>query len=1054
MMNRLLQLGNVARRRLIEEQPRRRRHGLERRKLSRISNVESLEPREMLTWSANAQNGVLTISQVGTAGSNGGTGVLKVDSATGNLMIDYNNSGNFQFTGLSLSTIQGPIQISAGQLVNSNFIVDNRDGAFLDPTSFVPTLGNPGANPPVPATPTINYVGGSGINQNNSLTVLGQAGVADNFLIQGATVNAGNVLLTQPQNPITLQQNRMLVTYSNVGGNLNLDGVDGSSGLDTLTINASASDSWDVNGSTIQGPTFQYLPPVPNTPPPQITPGKIVYTNMSGLTINAPFSGSTTAPNVTSIDAAATPVTVLGGDLQIVNLNQPLANAVTLNGFNGTKPASVVYVNGGSGNDNIYADYHTIALDANPADRIQAGVPFTHLGSDITYSGAATLNLAGMGGDNTFTVQVPPTLNPPFLSNALPATVVVYGSNSPISAPVALGTNLLRVLGNDPSTNSSGADTIAVGDFGKDPIQMVNIAGLVIYGYGGNNNLTNDSVGNPVQGILPVPAVLIGGSGNDTLTGGAGGDVLLGAGGMNSLTDKSTVGNTAYLLPHQDQNGNIFDPYLQSPIPSTNNTLSSITAGAGNDVVVTGAHPAITFGDPGDIDNFKPGNPANGSVLQESATVDPQNPTSSLYQVTPALLALEQAFGISNGPFPPNEAAVLEFGGNKNLRSQFATFGAFVGRAYAEFMVDRKGGLGTTGVVSTDEINFWTSLAQQGLTVQQMQASLLASDELRQTVRLTNAWFRGMYETVLGRLPTPAETTAFLTPLETNDTSAGRYQAALQLLTSTDGTLAEINQMYANLVPKGSPSQLDEQAILTDLASGLRLEQVAQIISASNGNYYNYAVSHNVGEVGFIGGLYQSVLGRPAAISDIAAWGQLHAQGVSNQQIALAILTSPEHRSHIIAGYYETYLHRPVDAGGLNFWLSVMAAGATEEQVLGLIVGSEEYFLEHGGTSASYIRALYQDVLQRPTPPSQAEVDAWIATLAESSRGAAQARADVVVGFATSDEFRTKEINSWYQAYLGRPATAAEINVWLNTFHLGASQDAVQAQILLNRSSF
>lgn len=1009
----------------------------------------------MLSWSASAQSGVLTISQVGAVGSDGGTGVLKVDPATSNLMFDYNNSGSFQFTGLSLSTIQGPIQINAGQLINSNLIIDNRDGAFLDPTSFFPSLGNPGANPPVPPTPTINYVGGSGINQNNSLTVLGQAGVADTFSISNATVNAGVLSLTQPQNPITLAQNFMLVTYSNVGGNLNLDGVDGSSGLDTLTINGAASDSWDVNGSTIQGPTFQYLPPVPGTPPPQIIPGKIVYTNMSGLTINAPFAGSTTtAPTVTSIDAAATPIKVFGGDLQIVNLNQPLANPVTLNGFNGTKATSVVYVNGGAGNDNIYADYRTVSLDANPNDRIQAGAPFTHLGSDITYTGTATLNLAGMGGDNTFTIQVPPTLNPPFISNALPATVVVYGSNSPISAPVVLGTNLLRVLGNDPSTNSNGADTIAVGDFGKDAIQMVNLAGLVIYGYGGNNNLTNDSAGIPLQGIAPVPGLLIGGSGNDTLTGGAAGDALLGAGGMNTLNDKSTVGNTAYLLPHQDQNGNIFDPYLQSPIPSTNNTLSTITSGAGNEVVVTGAHPAITFGDPGDIDNFKPAASTNGSILQESATIDPQNPTSSLYQVTPALLALEQAFGISNGPFAPNEAAVLEFGGNKNLRSQFATFGAFVGRAYADFMVDRKGGLGTSGVVSTGEINFWVGLAQQGLTVQQMQATLLASDELRQTERLTNAWFRGMYETVLGRLPTPAETTAFLTPLETNDTFAGRYQAAIQLLTSTDGTLAAINKMYANLVPKGSPSQLDEQAILTDLASGMRMEQVAQIISASNGDYFNYAVSHNAGEVGFIGGLYQSVLGRSASSGDIAAWGQLHGQGISNQQIAMAFLTSAEHRSHIIDGYYQTYLHRSVDAAGLNFWLAVMAAGATEEQVLGAIVGSDEYFIDHGGTSDSYIRALYHDVLLRPTPPSQAEVDGWIATLAASSRGAAQARADVVVGFATSDEFRTREINGWYQAYLGRPATAAEINVWLNTFHLGASQDAVQAQILLNRASF
>ena len=181
-------------------------------------------------------------------------------------------------------------------------------------------------------------------------------------------------------------------------------------------------------------------------------------------------------------------------------------------------------------------------------------------------------------------------------------------------------------------------------------------------------------------------------------------------------------------------------------------------------------------------------------------------------------------------------------------------------------------------------------------------------------------------------------------------------------------------------------------------------------------------------------------------------WSTVHANGASNQQIAMFILNSPEHRASIIQGFYQTYLHRGLDPAGLNYWLRVMAMGATDEQVLGAIVGSNEYYVTNGGTSDSFVRAMYRDVLHRTTPPSQPEIDYWIATLAASTRGATQARADVVVGFATSDEFRAAEINGWYQAYLGRPASAAEINNWLLFFHLGNTTEAVQAQILLGRS--
>jgi hypothetical protein len=1035
-----------------------------------------LEDRQLLSatvqgWSGTVANGLLTISDVGTPGTQGYTGYLKVDQVNNHILIDPNGSGAFQDTGATLGSLAGPITINAGSLVNSNFIIDNRDGAFFQATGFSPST----------TTPTFQYDGGTAVlnggvgpQQNSSLTVLGQNGIADNFSITTATENfglqgqyqgqAGLLTLTQPP-AISGVPNTLLVNYAHVTGNLNLDGLDGASGSDTLTVTGAKADDWTVTANTIQGPI---TPPTGIQAPQPGSVGQISYSNFSKLTVSAPSNNATT-PTTVTINGTSTPTYVFGMDQINVNLTQPLNAPIYANGLTGTTAAAVLNVNGSTGNDAFYVNgipdgqgYQSVALDANSGDRIAYGGSFTHAGADVNFAAGTlkTLNVAGMGGDNTFTLQVPPTLLNA-VSPTLPSVVAFYGGagpNYPLnSPPVSVGQNLLRVFGNAPAQNSTGADTIVVGDVpttgnGNAPIQMSQIQGVVIYGNGGNDSLTNNSKGNPTTGIPAVPGMLVGGSGNDTLVGGAAGDVLLGAGGMNVLNASAALVNTtSYLFAHQDENGNIYDPYLQTqPVPGTNGDLSSITAGKGNDVVVTGARPSITFGDPGDIDNYRASNTAGTSQVQ-IPTVDPQNPTSSLYMATPALVALENAFGVSSGQFPANQAALLEFNGSRNMRSQFATFAAFTGRAYNDLLTDRKGSLGSSGVVSLGEINYWVGQAAQGLTVQQMQAQLLASNELRQSLLLSGSWVRSLFQTVIGRDPTPAEINAYLAPLEGNDTGAMRYQLALQLLNSSDGTNAEISKMYQNLVPSGGPSPSDVLAIRADLASGLRMEQVAQIIAASNGDYYNFVVSHNAGEVGFIGGTYQSVLGRSASNNDISYWVSVHAAGVSNTQIAEVILNSSEHLAQVVSGYYQTYLHRGIDPGGLNYWVSVMQRGVSPQQVMSAIIGSDEYYQTNGGTSDSYVRALYRDVLHRTTPPSQPEVDYWIAVMAASNRGASQARADVVLGFANSDEFRASLINGWYQSYLGRAASAAEVNSALQSFRLGASQAAVQAQILVSR---
>jgi hypothetical protein len=1093
--------------------------------------MEWLEQRQLLTWVATFVNstGALTIQGVGTSSD---TGVLKADPNTGEILLDGNNSGHFIDTGANLATINTTIQIEANTTINSNFIIDNNAGAFFEAPATFP------AN-----TPLFNYTGSSALNPNDSLTIRGVSGVnnifevdpsaTSNVITNGQTTGeAGTVLLEGPTNVLN-QQNILEVTYgpnanvagtTGITGQLLLDGVSNAGGNNTLyvddqgaTINpknpgfpsvAGTASDWTLNGSSISGPQFPAKPTVPPTPaPPAGNLGTINYANMGTLQFSDGLAGDLLTINAVG---AKTNATTFG--TTVVNYNQPLAFPVNLAGpsstqstsgggqLNGTTGGTLDIAGALGGNNDFYIDAGTVALAAT-GTKPQYNVPFAHLGADLTYTPGSLglFQVAGNGGNNIFTVQVPPVLIAPYTSEFLTTQFVVLGGSLPAipllpnSTPLAVvaGTNLLRVFGNAPGALTKGNDSIKVFDYaglttgngittttnaGASNIQMSNITAVVIYGEGGNDQLTNASTGNPKQGIDPVPALLIGGSGNDTLTGGAGNDMFLGGGGEDTIVSSavSTQINptTTYFFPHQDQFGNIYDPLLGN----SNLTTSTLTGTGGNQVVVTGdVKAAFSQTGTGDTDlgnlafgGAGTGN-ANGGMTEQLPTVPPGNVTASLYMPTDALTALEQAMGVSQGPFPANEAALLEFGGQLNLRSQFATPAAFVGRAYNDFLIDR-GGTGTFGnpitskgtgtnlsiegasVVGTPEIQYWVSQLQNGMSVQQMQAQILASDELRQDLPESSQWVRFLYQSVTGNLPSDAVLTADVNFLTNNDTAATRYDLALALLTSPAGQAAELSDIYNNVVPQGgTPSPTDQAAINADISSGESLAQVAQALAASNGNYLNYEETNNVGVVGFVAGVYEAVLHRAASAGDLAYWASVRGEGASNAQIAQAILSSPEARASIIENAYVRYLGRTADAGGMAYWQAALAAGVTDEQFVAAIVGSPEYYARNGSTSQSYVAALYRDVLTRTSSPPQQEIDYWVSQLAMSTRGAVQARADIAMDFQESSEYQTDLINNWYQIYDGRLPSATELNTALALLQSAVSDEAVQAQILMAR---
>lgn len=93
----------------------------------------------------------------------------------------------------------------------------------------------------------------------------------------------------------------------------------------------------------------------------------------------------------------------------------------------------------------------------------------------------------------------------------------------------------------------------------------------------------------------------------------------------------------------------------------------------------------------------------------------------------------------------------------------------------------------------------------------------------------------------------------------------------------------------------------------------------------------------------WIAALYQSVLGRPAASSEIEFWfGQLRA-GLEARRVALGFLYSSEYLTTVVNGYYLDLLRRPIDASGRSTWVVAIQQGARDEEIIASIVASAEY---------------------------------------------------------------------------------------------------------------
>lgn len=194
-----------------------------------------------------------------------------------------------------------------------------------------------------------------------------------------------------------------------------------------------------------------------------------------------------------------------------------------------------------------------------------------------------------------------------------------------------------------------------------------------------------------------------------------------------------------------------------------------------------------------------------------------------------------------------------------------------------------------------------------------------------------------VYDDLLHRSPDAAGLAAWTAQLKSG-TPYG--QVANGITASDEFRSGLITDSYARYLGRGAdPAGL--RSWLGAMGGGLQTEQMQAGFIASD-EYYQRAGSD---DRTWIADLYQSVLNRSPAPSEIDDWQARLRAGANRFAVTIGFLYSTEHLTTVVNGYYQQLLGRDIDPVGARGWVSAIQNGARDEQIIAGIAASQEYRL-------------------------------------------------------------------------------------------------------------
>jgi subtilase family serine protease len=239
-----------------------------------------------------------------------------------------------------------------------------------------------------------------------------------------------------------------------------------------------------------------------------------------------------------------------------------------------------------------------------------------------------------------------------------------------------------------------------------------------------------------------------------------------------------------------------------------------------------------------------------------------------------------------------------------------------------------------------------------------------------------------------GRFPLSVKVTD--TPAGTTLTAPGVAHVARLLpppggLAFAANALTHSAEYYGNLVTAAYINYLGRAPAPSEVAgwvgvmqSGLSDEQLeAGFIGAPE-----FIAGNGGPGGGWVTALYEKLLGRAPASSEVSGWVTALNGGMTPTAIALFFASSPEREAQRITADYQTYLGRSPEPGIVAAWVNAFESGFSNENVIAGFVGSTEYFQKHFDNIPDWIFHAYDDVLGHD--PDPAGFQGWLQFLKNS----------------------------------------------------------------------
>jgi tRNA (mo5U34)-methyltransferase len=186
--------------------------------------------------------------------------------------------------------------------------------------------------------------------------------------------------------------------------------------------------------------------------------------------------------------------------------------------------------------------------------------------------------------------------------------------------------------------------------------------------------------------------------------------------------------------------------------------------------------------------------------------------------------------------------------------------------------------------------------------------------------------------------------------------------------------------------------------------------------------------------------LYTTVRGRsPDTVELEDALARLHeGYAVQRQALVSDLIRNPEYHRCLVSRFYREHLGRLADSCDVRYWCELLHDGLSEEQMLATFLSSDEYLGRQGKSSARWLEQVHQELLgSKPEALSKKSLSGL--------QKNAKERQKLILAFVSSPEYKTHLVQRLYREYLGRPASALEMESWTQVLRHQAKEAPLRA---------